>query len=49
MASAATEVFRAVVPDVGLTLKVRSAIDGKQSAYEKRVREDDDAANLLVD
>lgn len=49
MAEAATEVFRAVVPEVGFTLKVRAAIDGKQVEYEKRVKEDGDEENLLVD
>lgn len=40
MASAAVEVFRAQVPSVGLTLKVRSVIDGKQAEYQKRIAED---------
>lgn len=41
MASAVTEVFRAVVSEVGFTLKVRAAIDGKQTEYAKRVKEDE--------
>ena len=35
-----TEVFRAVVPSVGLVLKVRGDIRGKQEAYARRIRED---------
>ena len=41
MANAVIEVFRAIVPEVGLTLKARAAIEGKQSDYEKRVKEDE--------
>ena len=40
MAQGVTEVFRAVVPSVGLVLKVRGDIRGKQEAYERRIRED---------
>lgn len=40
MASNAIEVFKAEVPSVGLTLKVRAAIDGKQSAYTDRIAND---------
>ncbi|MBR4252491.1 MAG: DUF2357 domain-containing protein [Kiritimatiellae bacterium] len=40
MAQGVTEVFRAVVPSVGLVLKARGDIRGKQEAYGKRIRED---------
>ena len=39
MAQGVTEVFRAVVPSVGLVLKARGDIRGKQEAYGKRIRE----------
>ena len=48
MANAATEVFRAHVPDVGLTLKVRANIEHKQSEYEKRIKEDNPTSNCCV-
>ena len=32
--------FRAVVPSVGLVLKARGDIRGKQEAYARRIRED---------
>lgn len=48
MANAATEVFRAVVPEIGLTLKVRANITYKQSEYEKRIREDDASSDCYV-
>ena len=40
MAQNVTEVFRVTVPSVGLVLKARADIDGKQSAYKKRIAED---------
>ena len=40
MAQNVTEVFRAAVPSVGLVLKVRADIDGKQNAYRRRIAED---------
>ena len=40
MAQNVTEVFRITVPSVGLVLKARADIDGKQSAYQKRIAED---------
>ena len=49
MAQNVTEVFRAAVPSVGLVLKARADIGGKQDAYRKRIAEDagaDDAAAL---
>lgn len=49
MGNTATEVFRAYVPDIGFTLKVRANIEGKQSEYEKRVSEDKDADYRFVD
>lgn len=49
MATKAREVFRAEVPDVGLTLKVRSSIDGLQEKYVKRIREDAATDACLVD
>ena len=41
MANKVTEVFRVTVPSVGLTLKVRGDIDGKQAAYSRRIKDDD--------
>ena len=41
MANNVTEVFRVAVPSVGLVLKVRADIDGKQDAFVRRVKEDD--------
>lgn len=41
MASGATEVFKAEVPSVGLILKVRATIDGKQTAYTQRIADDE--------
>lgn len=49
MAQNVTEVFRVTVPSVGLVLKARADINGKQSAYQKRIAEDfpnDEAAAL---
>ena len=49
MAYNVTEVFRVIVPSVGLVLKARADIDGKQIAYRKRIAEDspgDEAAAL---
>ena len=40
MAQNVTEVFRAAVPSVGLVLKARADIDGKQNAYRRRIAED---------
>ena len=40
MAQNVTEVFRAKVPSVGLVLKARADIGGKQEAYCARIRED---------
>ena len=40
MAQNVTEVFRAEVPSVGLVLKARADIGGKQEAYIRRIRED---------
>ena len=40
MAQNVTEVFRATVPSVGLVLKARADIDGKQNAYRRRIAED---------
>lgn len=48
MATAATEVFRATVPSVGLTLKVRASLGGKQPEYEKRIKEDDATSDCCV-
>lgn len=48
MATAATEVFRAVVPSVGLTLKVRASLANKQLEYEKRIKEDDASSDCCV-
>ena len=41
MANKVTEVFRVTVPSVGLVLKVRGDIDGKQTAYSRRIKDDD--------
>ena len=51
MAQNVTEVFRVVVPSVGLVLKARADIDGKQAAYQKRVAEDfpDDGAAAMTE
>lgn len=51
MAQNATEVFRVAVPSVGLVLKARADIDGRQVAYLKRVAEDfpDDGAAALME
>ena len=49
MAQNVTEVFRAAVLSVGLVLKARADIDGKQNAYRKRIAEDaegDESATL---
>lgn len=49
MSQNVTEVFRVTVPSVGLVLKARADIDGKQVAYRKRIAEDspgDEAAAL---
>ena len=49
MAQNVTEAFRVTVPSVGLVLKARADINGKQSAYQKRIAEDfpnDEAAAL---
>lgn len=40
MAQNVTEVFRAAVPSVGLVLKARADIDGRQNAYRRRIAED---------
>ena len=40
MAQNVTEVFRVAVPSVGLVLKARADIDGKQNAYRRRIAED---------
>ena len=48
MATAATEVFRAVVPSVGLVLKVRASLANKQLEYEKRIKEDDASSDCCV-
>ena len=51
MAQNVTEVFRVTVPSVGLVLKARADIDGKQSAYQKRIAEDspDDESAALTE
>ena len=51
MAQGATEVFRAAVPSVGLVLKVRGDIGGKQESYRKRILEDfpEDQSKLLTE
>ena len=41
MANNVTEVFRVAVPSVGLVLKARADIDGRQDAFVSRVKEDD--------
>ena len=43
-----TEVFRAVVPSVGLVLKARADIGGKQEAYRRRILEDYPGAESKV-
>lgn len=40
MSQNVTGVFRATVPSVGLVLKARADIDGKQNAYRRRIAED---------
>ena len=40
MAQNVTEVFRATVPSVGMVLKARADIGGKQDAYRQRIGED---------
>ena len=40
MAQNVTEVFRATVPSVGMVLKARADIGGKQDAYRLRIEED---------
>lgn len=40
MANNVTEVFRVAVPSIGLVLKARADIDGKQDAFVRRVKED---------
>lgn len=40
MAQNVAEVFRAVVPSVGLVLKARADIGGRQEAYRRRILED---------
>lgn len=40
MAQNVSEVFRATVPSVGLVLKARADIGGKQDAYRRRILED---------
>ena len=40
MAGKVTEVFRVTVPSVGLVLKVRGDVDGKQDAYSRRIKDD---------
>ena len=51
MAYNVTEVFRVTVPSVGLILKARADIDGKQAAYQKRIAEDsrDDESAALTE
>ena len=51
MAYNVTEVFRVTVPSVGLILKARADIDGKQTAYKKRIAEDsrDDESAALTE
>ena len=51
MAQNVTEVFRVTVPSVGLVLKARADIDGKQTAYKKRIAEDsrDDESAALTE
>ena len=40
MAGKVTEVFRVIVPSVGLVLKVRGDVGGKQGAYSRRIKDD---------
>ena len=51
MAQNVTEVFRATVPSVGLVLKARADIGGKQDAYRERIGEDfpDDESAALTE
>ena len=51
MAQNVTEVFRATVPSVGLVLKARADIGGKQDAYRERIEEDfpDDESAALTE
>lgn len=51
MAQNVTEVFRVTVPSVGLVLKARADIDGRQAACQKRIGEDfqDDRAEALTE
>ena len=49
MAQNVTEVFRAKVPSVGLVLKARADIGGKQDAYCTRIREDAEKTKQAVD
>ena len=51
MANNVTEVFRVAVPSVGLVLKARADIDGKQDAFVSRVKEDakDGEADVLTE
>ena len=50
MAQNVTEVFRAKVPSVGLVLKARADIGGKQDAYCARIREDaENGAEAMVE
>ena len=47
MANNVTEVFRVAVPSVGLVLKARADIDGKQDAFVCRVKVDaEDGARI---
>lgn len=51
MANNVTEVFRVSVPSIGLVLKARADIDGKQDAFVRRVKEDaeDGEAEILTE
>ena len=49
MAQGVREVLRIGVDDLGLTLRVQSGIDRKQTEYESRIREDDPTSDCLVD
>lgn len=50
MAQNVTEVFRVTVPSVGLVLKARADIGGKQEAYCARIREDvEKGADAIVE
>lgn len=51
MANNVTEVFRVSVPSVGLVLKARADIDGKQDAFVRRIKEDagDGEAEILTE